>query len=157
MEPLRILGEAVEPVKHYDREHFGPYTTASAFNRLVDAVSPESENSIRFSAEVNRAFQTHNWDLVRAQLVIWRENDAQIAPILKDNELLSGVDLLSRNTSELAAIGLDSIRAIEAGGKQNSEWKLRNLSRIKSLEEPSAALIPAFSGVIAVLVNAGAD
>jgi hexosaminidase len=157
VEPLRILGEAVEPVKHYDRERFGPYTTESPFNQLVDAVSPESETSIRLSALVNEALQTHHWDLVCAQLIVWRENDARIAPILQDNQLLSGVELLSRNTSELASMGLDSIRAIETGTKQNSDWKLRNLSRIKSLAEPSAALIPAFSGVISVLVNSAAE
>jgi hexosaminidase len=157
VEPLRILGEAVEPVKHYDRERFGTYTTTSPFNELVDAVSPESESSIQLSVLVNQSLQTHNWDLVRAQLIVWRENDARLAPILKDNELLSGIDVLSRNTSELASIGLDSIRAIEAGTKQNSEWKLRNLSRIHSLQEPAAALIPAFSGVIAVLINTAAE
>jgi hexosaminidase len=157
VEPLRTLGEAVEPVKHYDRERFGPYTTTSPFNQLVDAVSPESESCLRLSVLVSQALQTRNWNLVRAQLILWHENDARIGPILKDNELLPGIEILSRNTSELAAIGLDSIRAIEAGSKQTSEWKSRNLGRIKSLEEPSAALMPAFSGVIAVLVNSASD
>jgi len=157
VEPLRILGEAVEPVKHYDRDRFGPYTTESPFNEFVDAVSPESEDSLRLSAGVTEALQTHNWDLVRAQLTLWRENGVRVAPLCKDNALLSGVDLLSRNTSELAAVGLDSIQAIETENKRNPEWKLSNLARIKSLEEPSAALMPAFSGVITVLVNAAAN
>jgi hypothetical protein len=95
--------------------------------------------------------------LVRAQLTLWRENGVRVAPLCKDNALLSGVDLLSRNTSELAAVGLDSIQAIETENKRNPEWKLSNLARIKSLEEPSAALMPAFSGVITVLVNAAAN
>jgi len=157
IEPLKILAEAAIPVRGYDRERFGPYTTSSPFNRLIDAVPPESETALRLSALVTQARQTRNWELVRAQLTLWSQNDPRLAPLYKDNELLSGVDLLSRNTSSLAAIGLASIHAIESGTRQNSDWKSRNLSKIKNLQEPSAGLLPAFSDVITVLVNAAAD
>jgi hexosaminidase len=157
VQPLRILAEAISPVRDYDRERFGPYTTESSFNRLVDAVPPESEDAIRLAISLNEALESHHWSLVAAQLTLWRENDARQTPIYKNNELLSGVDILSHNVSELAAIGLECIRLLETKAKPNSDWKSLNLDRIKTLEEPSAGLFPAFSGVIKALVNTAAQ
>ena len=48
---LAILGAAVQPPLGYQRESLKEYSTASALNRLVDAVSPESETARQFAAD----------------------------------------------------------------------------------------------------------
>jgi hexosaminidase len=162
VEPLRILSEAVEPVKRYDRERYGPYTTTTPLIRLVDAVPPESEVARRFAELVEQALQSTpakpaQWDAIRAQLSVWRANDALVKPILADNELLSGVAVLSANLSEAAGIGLEAMDAIQTGKKPSPEWKSNSVKRMETLKNPSAALTIVLAEPVNRLIAAAAN
>lgn len=157
-EPLRVLAAFVEPVKGYERESFGPYTTETPLIGLVDSVPPESEAARRFAAMVHTALTQHTgFDLVREQLIALRANHAQMQPILKDNELLNGIEPLSQAVSDLAVAGLTAIQAIESGEKSDAHWRKQQSDRITELSAAHAAVFPAFGGAVQELVNAASQ
>ena len=154
-EPLRVLAAFVEPVKEYERERFGPYTTETPLIGLVDSVPPESEAARRFAALVHAAITQHTgFDLVREQLIVLRANHAHLQPILKNNELLSGIEPLSQEVSDLAAEGLSALQTIESGEKTDAKWRKSQSDRITELSAPHAAVFPAFAGAVQELVDA---
>src|ERR1700733_12950612 len=57
--PLHVFASALEPVKGYER-HRNHYGASSAFNRLVDAIPPESDAAREFRNAVDRYLATPN-------------------------------------------------------------------------------------------------
>jgi hexosaminidase len=158
VEPLRVLSEALEPVKQYDRAAFGPYTTATPLIRLVDAVPPESPAALRFTGMVDRALRDGSqWDAVRAQLLAWRANHARLGPVLDNNELLSGVAALSDQLRDLAAVGLEALDAIQSGRKLGPQWKAHCMTRITKSKSTAAALTIVVTDPITRLIRSAAD
>ena len=157
-EPLRVLAAFVEPVKEYERERFGPYTTETPLIGLVDSVPPESEGARRFAGMVHTALERHTgFDMVREQLLVLRANHSRLQPIFKNNEWLSGVEPVSQAVSDLAAMGLAAIQAIESGEKSDAQWRKKQTGRITELSAPHAAVYPAFAGAVLELVDAASQ
>src|SRR5271166_4115229 len=82
---LQTLADVVEPVKDYAREQLAPAepTSDTPLNRVVDAVPLECDTARRFGDLVDRyiASTCHDGDVearVRAQLAVWRDNDARL-------------------------------------------------------------------------------
>src|SRR5260370_20104426 len=57
---FETLSAVVEPVKDYEREKTQPYSTRTPLNRLVDAVSPESNVGREFDILARQAYQRSN-------------------------------------------------------------------------------------------------
>ena len=89
--PLRVFGDVMQPPRHYAREQLREYDAFSPLNRLVDAVPPESETARLFLDMVNRIVAgkatPEDWDQAQEWLVLWRDNDAQLQPLLPRSEL----------------------------------------------------------------------
>ncbi|HZD92938.1 MAG TPA: family 20 glycosylhydrolase, partial [Candidatus Sulfotelmatobacter sp.] len=89
---LQVLADVLEPVKNYSRPKTRHYETTTPLNRLVDAVEPESDTARIFSGEVQRFLNKRGspaeLEGMRTALVIWRDNDQQLTPVLQGNPLL---------------------------------------------------------------------
>src|SRR5260370_42255428 len=79
---FETLSAVVEPVKDYERGKTQPYGTQTPLNRLVDAVSPESNAGREFNILAQKAIQDPNSRLaLRKWLKRWRDNDVHLQPL----------------------------------------------------------------------------
>src|SRR5205807_5683394 len=111
---LRVLAEAVEPVKEYKREALNQYDNTTPLNRLIDAARPESDTGRNFSLLIDQLLAAKSWSGGEAQtarnwLRLWRANDQQLAPIAQNSRLLQEVIPLSKNLSAVAEIGMEAM------------------------------------------------
>src|SRR5216684_2957129 len=103
---LRTLTDLVEPVKDYTRERTAPAepTSATPMNRVVDAVPLESDAGRHFGELVDQylAGSCHDAalaDRLRAQVALWRDNDAQLQPLAQRSLLVREVAARSQDLS----------------------------------------------------------
>src|SRR5579864_3700860 len=92
---LQVLADVVEPVKDYNRwdDAKGPIDFHAPLTRLIDAAYPESDVAREFSALVQQFAQSGYKDQgaeaqIRTWLVLWRNNDAKLHPLLEQSSLL---------------------------------------------------------------------
>jgi hexosaminidase len=118
VEPLRTLVDALEEVKYYERLAYAPAQTLEPELRsLADVARPESRTARRFAARVD-AFLTDTArraeaEAIRAQLVVWRDNDARLAPMLADAKQAQDIRTMSERLSTSAVAGLAALDVLQ--------------------------------------------
>jgi hexosaminidase len=144
---LRTLAEVVEPVKDYTREQTAPAepTSATPLNRLVDAVPLESDAARRFGELVDKFVGTSCQDTdagtqLRAQLTLWRDNDARLQPLANRSFLVKEAAQTSQDLSALGAVGLGALDFIAKGGAAD-DWKAQQIAVIQQIQKPKAQLL----------------
>ena len=137
---LDLLALSLEPVKDYAREEFAAAeaTTHTPLHRVVDAVSPESEMSRRFSVAVDRFLASSCQDsaaatALRNQLTRWAENDAQLQPLAQRSFLAKEVAPASSSLSQVAAIGLAALDRITQREPATEDQKRQEQEALKTL------------------------
>jgi hexosaminidase len=142
---LRVLADAVEPVKGYTRFELAATTPtmATPLNRLVDAARSESIPARRF-AELMDAFLAGKLkpgmeDRIKAQLTVWRDNQAELLPLAKHSALLEEVMPLSQNLSALGAAGLQALEYMDRGEPAPADWANAQLAQIAATSKPGPA------------------
>lgn len=121
--PLHVFASALEPVKGYER-HRNHYGASSSFNRLVDAIPPESDKARDFRDAVDRylaAPTPDQADRLRKQLDAWSASAMQIRPLLETNSLLNEDLPVADALAALCRIGDDAL-----SGKTASAAALRD-------------------------------
>src|SRR5260370_5256073 len=110
---LRTWLDVVEPTKEYAREATAPAepTSATALNRVVDAVPLESDAARRFGDLVDKVVSSTCREAdaaaqLRTQLSAWRDNDSRLHPLMQRSFLVTEVAATSKDLSDLAAAGL---------------------------------------------------
>ncbi len=139
---LEILAAAVEPVKGYSRERSRNYTQQTPLNRLVDAVPAES-----------RMAEQHT---DREHLLLWRDNDARLRPVLNSNFLLRELIPVSANVSRVAAVGLEALDAIAAKRKPADNIVAVWRSDLDAASKPEAELLISIVAPVRKLVEQAA-
>ena len=154
---LKILAAVVQPSLG-SRKVRGSFNVFTPLNRLVDAVSPESETGRKFNdiAKQIAAGKATAQQLKRAQqwLVLWRDNDAQLRPILGESELTEELLPLSRDLHQVAVIGLQTLADLRNDRAVNEEVRQNNIEILKSAEQPQAALVDMVAPSVELLVQA---
>ena len=109
--PVRVLADVVEPVKEYQRHNSRKYLQSTPLNRLVDVARPESRVARDFSRRVDAFLADRKTGVedIRRQLIIWRDNDALLAPVFRDSALLAEAAPISHDLSALAAAALATL------------------------------------------------
>ena len=145
---LRTLTDVVEPVKDYTRETTAPAeaTSLTPLNRIVDAVPLESDAARRFSDAVDAfiASSCHDPALgtrLRAQLTLWRDNDAKLQPLVQRSFLLKDIAQTSKDLSNLGGIGLAALDFLAQAGGPPDDWKARQLAAIEQIKVPKVQLL----------------
>jgi hexosaminidase len=160
---LRILADVVEPVKDYTRisNVKGPWDFRAPLNRLVDAVSPESDSARRFGDLVERYIQSRYKDQaafgeIRTLLTAWRDNDAKLHPLLEHSFLLRDVIPVSQDLAALAESGLRALDYLEKSESSPESWRVQQLARVENAREAKADLLLIVVAPVERLIQASA-
>jgi hexosaminidase len=158
---LRVLAEVVQPPEGYAREDLRSYDTSSALNRLVDAVPPESETARNFGRLVKLVVQGKaspgQVAEAREWMVLWRDNDARLQPLLGRSEITSELIPVSRTLSQTASIGLEALSDLENHRTADSATVQKNMAELKAAEKPQAVLLDMVVPLVEQLVRATAS
>ncbi|HTF25115.1 MAG TPA: family 20 glycosylhydrolase [Candidatus Limnocylindria bacterium] len=164
---LRTLTDVIEPVKDYTREQTAPAmpTSGTPMNRAVDAVPLESDAGRHFNDRVEQFLAAACHDAaaeagLRAQLTIWRDNDAILQSLAQRSFLVKEVASTSQDLSALAAAGLAALDAIAKGQPAPDSWKAQQLAILEQVKKPKAQLLlipaPAVQKLIEAATAGGA-
>lgn len=155
---LKVLADVLEPVKEYARGDSGDYTSSTPLNRLVDTVRPESDAARQFAemveSRLSRPYTPVAPDAIRSWLVLWRDNDKNLEPVLQSNGLLKEVIPLSQNLQSIAAIGLQALDYLDHGGLAPESWRVKQLLVVKLSGMPQAELLNMIAPTVEKLVTA---
>jgi len=144
---LSVLADVVEPVKDYTRwKGVAQLDFHAPLNRLVDAVYPESDVARRFSSTVQAYLQGGHADKaaeaqIRAQLLLWRDTDAQLRPLLAQRFLLQELAPISANLSILSAAGLHALDYLVRGESSPEAWRADRLAEVEQAKTARASLL----------------
>ncbi|HKV25147.1 MAG TPA: family 20 glycosylhydrolase [Candidatus Acidoferrum sp.] len=160
---LRTLADVLEPVKDYTREQLAPSmpTSATPLNRVVDAVSPESDAARHFGELLDKFLAASCHDpasasQLRAQFSLWRDNDAQLQSLVQRSFLVQEVAANSQDLSALGAMGLAALDYLEKGQPAPEDWKAQQLAALQQIQKPKAQLLLIPASSIQKLVMAAA-
>ena len=159
---LRVLADVVEPVKDYNRwseEQKGPINFHAPLNRLIDAANPESETARQFSALVQQFVQSGYKDQnaenqIRTWLILWRNNDAKLQPVLHHSALLEEDIPISQNLAMVAAAGLQALDYLAKGEAEPELWKAQQIAVLEIAKKPVAGLLLQVTAPVEQLVQA---
>ena len=159
--PLQILAAVVGPptgYKRYALEGRGSFNTLTPLNRLVDAVPPESEtarefNDIAKQIAAGKATELQ-WQQARKWLTLWRDNDAQLQPLLVQSNLTEEVVPLSHSLNQVAVIGLQALDNLKNNQTITTEERQHDMELLQSAEQPQAVLLDKIVPSVTLLVQA---
>jgi hexosaminidase len=145
---LRTVTDLVEPVKDYAREQTATSepTSASALNRVVDAVPLESDEGRRFNELVDQYLASSCHDesagnQLRAWLVRWRDNDAALQPLAQRSFLVEEVVPVSQQLAVSAKIGVEAMDYLILRTAADAAWKTEHAAALSELAKPKAQLL----------------
>lgn len=136
---LKFLADIVEPVKGYARGRARDYTSFTAYNRLVDAARPESDAARMFAGLVND--WANNKTQIKRQLTSWRDNNAELVPLMQPNALLQEDVPLAQDVSALATTGLEALDYLESGKPVPQPWVVEQTALLDRAAQPRAELL----------------
>ncbi len=107
---------------------------------------PRSDEGRRFANLVNQylASSCHDEDAgtaLRAQLVRWRDNDAQLAPLAQRSFLVNEIVPVSQDLTVMSKIGVSAMDYLILGSQSESSWKADQLAVLANLGKPKAQLL----------------
>jgi hexosaminidase len=160
---LKNLADVVEPVKEYTREEgvATPAQSDTPLNRVVDAIPLESGAAHEFAETVDKfvAAKCHDAALaaqLRAQLILWRDNDAKLQPLIQRSFLVKEVAATSQDLSAAAAAGLAALDSLEHGGNADDTWMGQHTVVLQQAQKPKGQLLLMPAPTIQKLVEAAA-
>src|SRR5262249_26128871 len=155
---LRILAEVVQPPKGYDRQGLRNFSDFTPMNRLDDAVPPESETARHFDEIAKRISSgkatPEDWKQAQRWLVLWRDNDAKLQPLLARSFLTQDLAPVSRNLSQVAEIGLRTLDDLHENRLVDARLRQQNIEFLKSSAQPQAVLLLMVAPSVELLVEA---
>jgi hexosaminidase len=158
IEPLKVLAEAAEPLKNYDRHHQGlTYTTLTPLTGFVDACLPESLPARAFCTEVEGYLETRNPALageLAATLARWKNNHPLVLPFIAASPSLREIETLSQALEAVAATGLQALDFLTSGKAPESGWLEGQKHILAEALKPKALCQLAIVGAVEKLVEA---
>jgi hexosaminidase len=156
--PLRVFGDVMQPPRNYERGELREYDAFSPLNHLIDAVPPESDTARQFLDMVDRIVagkaSREDWEQAQEWLVLWRDNDAQLQPLLPKSELTKELAPVSTNLHHVSQAGLDAIGYLREHHHAPPAWKTREVAFLKQSEKPQAVLLNMVAPAVLKLVQA---
>jgi hexosaminidase len=144
----KTLADVVEPVKEYTREETAPgeATSQTPLNRIVDAVSLESDTARHFSELVDKFLASTCRDAalageLRAKLTGWSQNDAAFLPLAQKSSLAKEGAATSRDLSAIGNAGLAALDAISAAKPLSSGQQSQLNAVLTEAAKPKVQLL----------------
>jgi hexosaminidase len=158
--PLEVLAAVTEPPKGYSRSQMRDYHPGTPLNQLADAVPPESDVARRFhelailiaagKASAQERKEARDW------LVLWRDNDAKLQPLLGTADLMAELVPVSQTLSATASIGLRALDDIESHRVADNATTQKDAQTLKAAAKPQAVLLDMVAPSVQMLVQAAA-
>lgn len=151
--PLNEFAEILEPVKGYER-HRGGWGAGTPFNRLVDAIPPESDAARQFNDAVDRYLTTPSAaaaEALRNQLAAWMQNATALRPMLESHSLLAEDLPVADAVASLCRTGIEALSY--ATQPAPADWKPRSVAGVKDASAHRAYLLIAIAPAIEKLVE----
>ena len=150
--------------KDYTREETATAeaTSQSPLNRLVDAVSPESDAARHFSELVDKFLAGSCRDAalygkLRARLSGWKENDAVLSQLAQNSFLVKEVAGTSRDLSSIGAIGLTALEAIASAQPLSADQQTELNSALSGAAKPRTQILLMPVGAVQKLLAAASQ
>jgi hexosaminidase len=125
-----VFASILEPIKGYSRHRAQKYSSIFPFNRLVDAIPPESDAARNFNDAVARGTK-EDLDYARARLAEWKANAERIIPILQSNALLAEDAEVARAIAEVCSI--PSAARLDDLAKPRAEMLIQIIPGVRKL------------------------
>ena len=155
---LNVLAAVVQPPEGYARGQLKEYRNFTPLNRLVDAVPPESEAARKFNdlakLIVAGKASPQQWQEARNWLLLWRDNDARLQPLLEGSDLTAELIPVSHTLAQVASIGLQALDDLQSHRVVNTAAVQRNMELLKIAEKPEAVLLDMIAPSAELLVQA---
>lgn len=155
---LRVLAAVVQPPKGYQRQELRSFGDFTPLNRLDDAVPPESDTARVFDGLARRIAtgkaSPEDWEEAQRWLVLWRDNDANLQPLLARSFLTQDLAPVSRNLSGVAIIGLQALDDLKQNLPVNADVRKRNIDFLDAVAKPHAVLLLMVAPSVETLVKA---
>ncbi|HWF07128.1 MAG TPA: beta-N-acetylhexosaminidase [Bryobacteraceae bacterium] len=151
---LRRFASALEPVKGYER-HRNHYGASSPFNRLVDAIPPESDAAREFRNAVDRYLAAPlpaDADRLRKQLDAWSKSVADVRPVLESESLLTEDLAVADALATQCKLGDEAL--MYATSAAPTGWKSRAAAALKDANAHHASLLIAITPAVEKLIDA---
>jgi hexosaminidase len=157
LDPVKTLADVIEPATFGQRIRTHKYTQQTPLNRLVDAARPESETARAFAGLVDSMGRSEmDRAQIRTWLARWRDNDAQLKPLIERSELLREDLPVSESLGRLTAIGLQALDYLARGERPPQVWLAQQRAFLETCRKPQAELRLAIAPSIEKLLNATA-
>ncbi len=155
---LAVLAAIVQPPLGYQRGQLKQYDSHSPLNHLVDAVPPESETARNFKSLVTVIVagnaSAEQFQKAREWLTLWRDNDANLEPSLKNSDLTAELAPLSQSLSQVSTIGLRALDDIQNHRPAAAATTQSDSQTLKTAEKPQAVLRDMVVASVETLVQA---
>jgi hexosaminidase len=156
--PLKVLAAVVQPPRLYERQQLRTFTDFTPLNHLDDAVPPESDTAREFNEIAKRIGSgkatAQEWQQAREWLMLWRDNDAKLQPLLRLSYLTQDLAPVSRNLSQVAEIGLRALDDLRENRLVSADVRQRNIEFLKFSGKPQAVLLLMVAPSVELLVQA---
>jgi hexosaminidase len=157
-QPLHTFASLLEPTKGYSR-NAEKYTHFVPLNRLVDSISPESDQAREFREDVDAYFatpgSTRDSGTLRSKLSEWQKAASDVDRMGATNSLLAEDAPVARAVVALCQTALQSLDYLEGRGRPATAWKdqAKSLTAKYTYQRIGDLLMPMAPGV-AKLVDA---
>lgn len=142
--PLKVLASVVEPPQGFPREGEREYDVYTPLNHLSDVISAEADSAREFRNLASRIAAGNatpeEQQRTRGSLILWRDNDAALQPLLPQSPLTAELAPLSQNLSHAARIGLQALDALDRRQPISASAKAEDLASLKTMGKPIAEL-----------------
>ena len=155
--PLRAFAAVLEPVKGYARHNAGrgKYGTDSPYNRLVDALPPESDAARDFRNAVDQFLKNRtSVATVEGSLRQWSALISEVLPMLQSAPLLQETAPVAEDLGALCRTGLDALRIIKSGAPAGEGWTKEHLKAVDDAAAGKAELLVQIAPGVRKLVEA---
>ena len=157
IEPLKVLAEAVEPLKNYLRHDQAAYTSLSPFTRFVDACAPESLTARAFRKKVDLFLASRDpklgWE-IGATLALWKANHVLVLPLVAASPALREIEPLSLGLARACEVGIEALDRLAKGQSQPAAWTEEKEKILAEAAKPAAHAELAVLTAITKLVEA---
>jgi hexosaminidase len=155
---LKVLAAVVQPPRLYERQQLRTFSDFTPLNHLDDAVPPESDAAREFNEIAKRIVSgkanSQEWQQARQWLLLWRDNDAKLQPLLARSYLTQELAPVSRSLSRVAEIGLQALDNLRENRLISPDLRQRNIEFLKASAKPQAVLLLMVAPSVELLVQA---